>query len=267
VRVEVKHGTKPHGQQVIAYEEHDGDGFPSVPVVILAPIADLPFDDVFEAPVTAPQRSWQSLGRLVKEFESESDLNSKERWLVQQFVMFLKEERLMPIERMTDEEMQSLAVTTRALVALKELVDGTQKWIEQHWTTQNGCGGKGVGSFVTFPTKQSDQSGIWTGEPWFEFKVSDALDLPVTDDEDVHFIAGLSGRTEHAPVLTFEQSGQLSEAGFSVFKEGGCDRVMLIATPRSLLDAESTLEHQIEALGRWAVDSFETLARILSSAE
>ena len=259
IRVEVKHGIKPHGGQVMAYEQRDRFDSPTVPVVILAPAADLPFDDAAEAPPTVPQRSWQALGRMVKQFAAERPRTSKEIWLVEQFLEFLKEEGLMPIERITDEEMQALALAKRAEAALNELMEGTQAWIEQHWTKSNGSGGKGLGAYLLFPTLKTDQSGVFTGDPWFELKATDAdaVDLPATDNDGLHFIAGLSVAKKDFPLVSREQSELLCEADFHVFREGSNERVMRIARPADLLADLLTLDDQIEALGKWAVDAFE----------
>jgi hypothetical protein len=270
VRIEVKHGTKPSNGQVIAYEQRVG-GDPTVPVVILAPTDYLPFENEEEAPVTAPQRSWEGTSRLIQAIAAEGGHDEKEEWLLKELHDFLREEGLVPVEKMKQEHVDALAIRHQANSVLEVLIAGAHRRIAERWGEDgslNSGGGRGWGSWKHYPHSPSDGTGwLLPDGAWLEFKTSGRLNSPVETAGDVVFIAGLSWRPRNAPVLPDGVSARLQELkpAFLEFREGGCDRIMRVATPGDFLktgDQEgATIEGQGQALGDWVVGAFQDVNR------
>ncbi|MBA2349442.1 MAG: hypothetical protein H0V81_14235 [Solirubrobacterales bacterium] len=100
VWVEVKHGTGLHDEQALSYRAslralHPGPH--DMPVVILGRQSDLdPYGD--QVPDDSPLRSWDRVGGRIRTLRDEPELfdDPVDRWLMQEFLTFLREEGLMP---------------------------------------------------------------------------------------------------------------------------------------------------------------------------
>ena len=270
IRIEVKHGVRPENGQVMAYEERV-DGVPRVPVVILAPSKDLPFEDSIEAPETATQRSWEGTHRFVQNFTAKSEVDS---WLVDRLLDFLDEEGLAPLPRMTKKHTSALAVSRQANAVLEVLIAGAQRQVKVGWGENEALqsGGKGSGSFKHYPPSNDDPWSLPAGA-WREFKTTSGINFNSPDGPtgDVIFIAGVAWKAQSLVDLSESSLARLLGLGFFEFKEGGCSRLMRASTPDDFLEAGRgegvTLELQGRALGHWVVDAFETIDRELRSQE
>ncbi len=278
LRVEVKHGTGPHSEQVTDYQERDALA-PPVPVVLLAPSWQLPFEDEIQAPKSAPQRSWQSTVKTIEDFPVDKDVEPVWRWMRDEFIKFAEEEGLMPPEAIDTEGAARISNLTSSTRALEELVRLARSRVGAELDDEGlSGGGKGVGSWKHYPRPcPPEGSSPWPDGMWFEFKVSDDSAIPRPTDSkadeeadevlintgEVVFIAGLSWFSRETSLDNAEAQSlkDLSACGepFSELQEGGCARLMRICTPHSLVSKGDTLEEQGQALGDWVVKAFEDL--------
>lgn len=270
IRVEAKLGTAPKNGQVRAYEQRDRDGNPTIPVVILAPARDLPFEDPWEAPVTAPQRSWESTFRFLRGFATTNDLNEKEEWLLEELQEFMREEGLSPIMEMEEKHANALAISRQVETVLQALIAGARRQIAIEWggdSERPSGGGRGQGSWKHYPygPDSGDSLSLPKGT-WLEFKTtSGRLSLSDGPEDEVAFIAGLSWNPRETPSLSDSLRANLLSKEFFEFKEGGKSRLMRIRTPSDLLGAATTIEAQGRALGDWVVETFQIIDLSLSS--
>ncbi len=275
VRVEVKHRSEPHDLQVKDYQLDDL-GEPTVPVVLLAPSGQLPFEDEIQAPKSAPQRSWQSAVEIIKDFEinqSDPAQDPVARWMKDEFIQFATEEGLMPPAAIDKEGADGIANLTSSTRALEELVGRARKVVGTEWgeEPEDNSSGKGVGAWKHYPTvRYNDGSSTWPKKIWFEFKVADGDKVTKVADGDtvttgeVVFIAGLTWKSKDTSLDHRGDAERLrglkdSDDPFSEFDEDGFARFMRVHSPKLLVNKGNTLEEQGEALGKWVVQAFEDL--------
>ncbi len=252
LRVEVKHGTGPHSEQVTDYQERDALG--AVPVVLLASSRQLPFEDEIQTPKSAPQRSWQSTVKTIEDFPIDKDVEPVSRWMRDEFIKFAEEEGLMPPEAMDTEGAARISNLTSSTRALEELVRLACSRVGAELGDEElSGGGEGVGAWKYYPMAHAPEgSSRWPEGMWFEFKVSDDRGIPRPTGRgagEVVFIAGLTWFLRETSLDDAEPQRlkdlSACDEPFSAFQEGGCARLMRICTPDSLVKNEGeTLEQQ-----------------------
>lgn len=271
VRIEVKHGSKPENGQVPSYRL-DEAGNPAVPVVLLAPSRDLPFTDTDQAPEDVPQRSWQSTLKTIERFKQKTPAPVA-AWILGHFIEFAREEGLMPMDAITEEEAGMVSALSTTTQALRELLESARIEIGRQWgekDPEKSSGGKGVGAWKHYRMAQRNRNEPpWLdSEAWFEFKVSDDVDLPSAGIKpgEVVFIAGLTWDKPSGiypgPLserLTTELTNR-QEGAFAEFREHGYDRLMRAWSVSDLVNRGTTLEEQGVYLGAEVVAAFEELS-------
>jgi hypothetical protein len=267
VWVEVKHGTRPHSEQIPAY----ADSRPSYPgaVVLLAPRDDLPADPT-QCPPSVPQRSWPATARSIQRF---SPTDPVARWLVHELLRYLQEENLMDPVALGPEHLTALAYGRPAQDALALVCETAARYIAQHWAeTDNeeesrGKPAYGVGYGQAWGAPTDGQSeDAWDGA-WFDWKVAESRGDPAPDGA-VFFMAGLSkhrGREFADATGAWQQTLETGLChGSSVLRFerwlGRVERLQRIASPQDVLHGR-TLEEQGESIGRWVVETFRALEK------
>jgi hypothetical protein len=270
VRVEVKHGSPLHGEQLSLYLEDEG----LVTVVLLAPFRQFRDLNNMRPDVVAKveKRSWQRTAERIAAFprESDAEVGEVDQWLIKQFIRFLREEKLMSPEAVGPQHLVAMANHKEALEALKELNERARQQIETKWTRHEEVGQdpgdtkKGYAAYSRYPLEEGAKSQE-LGPVWFEFKAS-AEDV-FESAEELHFIAGASWDLKtDAPSMEGWEALRNEPFFFRDFPEGGCGRFMRVATPSSVLSG-AKLDDQGKELGEWALKTFEALAEVMKSSK
>jgi hypothetical protein len=264
VWVEVKHGTDPDRGQLAAYHEKLAE---SGAVVLLAPGASLPYPTGGEVPATVPQRSWERVGQVCARLASSTSHEEVQQWLLQQFVVYLREEGLMGVEPIGPEHLTALAYSHQAEGALKVICGQAKGYVEQHW--EGVPGGE---------DKPGIPYGVWYGWPrapsgpadsFLDWVVARASgNQPIPHDGAVFFMAGLNvarGREfatsdhERAWQRALEEGKEIDGRLVSFQRwRGNHERLHRLAYPHEVLTG-STVAEQGTALGRWIVETFDLL--------
>mgnify|MGYP007089160137 CR=1 FL=1 len=259
VRVELKKGTPLHGGQVKHYEDRDPVlDVPRVPVVILAPAYQLPFENMEEAPESAPQCSWQHTYALIDEFVFPLDQEDRKRheWLKEQFCEYLEEEGLKPMKRLSERHLSALGVLDEAQGGLQEMVSIALKELDFEESGSLGRSRIGGGSWWHYRIGVDLPPGVWA-----EFKVSEEKfgSRNLEARPGIKFIAGLSWKGNTSPEeLSEELASSIEASGFHHFSDGGCGRLMRVFFPDDPeLENAPTLEAQGSVLSNWISESFE----------
>jgi len=271
VRVEVKHGSPLHDEQLPLYLE-DEDG---VTVVLLAPFTQFRELNHQMPDVVAKveKRSWQRTAERIAAFprDSGAEVGEVEKWLIQQFIRFLREEKLMSPEAVGPQHLVAMAnhrEAKEALVSLNEIANRriAATWGEVHTEEKKNerREDKGYTSFSRYSSVKNAKSQE-LGRIWFEFKASaeDVFDSA----EELHFIAGASWDLKtDAPSMEGWEALMDEPLFFREFPEGGCGRFMRVATPSSVLSG-AKLDDQGKELGEWVLKTFEALSEVMQSSK
>jgi hypothetical protein len=270
VWVEVKHGTSPHTRQLHDYTRLR----PVLPggVVLLAPRGDLPAP-VDECPETVPQRSWQATARAASALDPGSEVG---RWLIAEWLTYLREERLMDLEALGPEHLTALAYGGEARAAMAVVTEEASRVIKaargepgEHWkrNTGNAKPRYGIGYWESWAAPAAEGAGDpWDGA-WFDWMLDEShggeLGIPAGR---VFIMAGLS--KERGEEFTSPDARWLEglvdglPRGHErlVFRRwrGNCERLQRVAYPHDVLRGE-TLEEQGASLGQWVVETFSAI--------
>ena len=112
VCVEVKDGTAPHTNQLQKYTKYLGElEATHTLVVLVAPRASYPFPEN-QIPRDVAQVSWQQTTRILRDYLDYRARSDAAKLLICELLLYLQEEGLMPIDRVTPEH-QSRPRTTK----------------------------------------------------------------------------------------------------------------------------------------------------------
>ena len=261
IRVEVKHGHEPEGDQLRKYQS-DGTA-----VVLLAPAPDLLkwADDQEQIPDAVAQRSWQATARKIRQFRMATSLTELEQWLIDEFLNLLKEEQLMAREAIGPQHLIAMANHAESKEALKQLLDLAIGKIndDDRWQYDGGEGA-GYGKYAKY--RPVDDAGqVQWATAWYEFKASTDSSVPGDGSEDLYFLAGISANGKAGSFGENDSAAERLENlqkdlfGFKLFSEGRCHRFMRVATPMSVIRGD-TIEKQADALAEWVIKSFDLRA-------
>jgi len=263
VRIEVKHGTGPHSEQIPAYL----DSMPPVrasAVVLLAPRDILPVSDPSQVPATVPQRSWQATARAVRAFTVVDDPVAL--WLCEELSIYLFQEQLMDPAALRPEHLTALAYFEEATAGLAVVCQRASEHLREAIGTPGGEAPKRVRYGVNYKA--------WWAEPpawditrwndaWFVWGIHEpnlGLDL-----RSPYVFAGLD--VERPGLFAAEWVDDLNRgAGDRLGAEpvtfhpwSGTNRHLhRVGLPQDVLSG-ATLEGQGESLGRWVLQAYRAL--------
>ncbi|MGI8659203.1 MAG: hypothetical protein ACR2K4_10635 [Candidatus Limnocylindria bacterium] len=126
VRVEVKHGSDPHSDQLRTYQRTLPATSNPHAVVLLASRARLPYEYGREIPPSVPQRSWQQTARLIAKQSTEDPVQD---WLRDEFCTYLREEQLMDPEALRPEHLTALAYMDEATTSLALVTERASEYL------------------------------------------------------------------------------------------------------------------------------------------
>lgn len=254
IGVEVKLGAGLTGNQIEEYlraPQLDS-------VVLLAPRTGL--QAIGSEARGVPGRAWEGVGEFLTGVETESD---REKWLIDQFVIYLREKRLMPPPRIEERHLTALAWTSEAEDGLYELIttlDETKLVSKWDRGQSKNVTATGVDSYLHWKLPETMSSS--RQDAWLEFKASSAsipeADLVNESGEGLLLIAGL---TADSAVTIDEVSRELGELpeDFFRFKEGSKHRLMRVSTPRAVL-GDGDLSGQAQEVADWVTEAFTVIA-------
>jgi hypothetical protein len=272
VCVEVKDGTKPHTYQLQAYAKYlnELDAAQTL-IVLVAPRASYPFPED-QVPPHVPQVSWQQTTRILRDYPARSDAAAL---LIQELLLYLKEEGLMPIDRVTPEHLVAIA-HYKAFDALEEVYAAADAFV------CNECAA----------APPADHYGTYGNEPNLQSWWNHSLTIPASDpiarwdlgwnvfrDSPRLFYdgrpgvpritAGASADWGTLSTLAPTMKDRLANAGFHLLGRGDAkpantlERIWRFIYPEDVIQG-STAEEQGRALGRWVIDAFEQVQTILA---
>lgn len=273
--IEVKHGAGLHGDQLDIYDAairsaHPADGASERLVVLVAPRDSAPPDA--ELPVGVVLARWHEVARALDRAR-DAGLPAGERWLLDEYLAYLREEGLMDPDALTASSALALMEAdagAAAAAGICEVADGhvRELWARpRHFRRVGGGAGSpsfGPGYWATYAVDRTgtDQTP-WEGA-WFEWglrRVEDMRDVEPRRGSWA-FIAGATfpakdDRTTRSRNAEWRE--RHAADGFASFSVGGYDRLARLRYPDELL-AMTTLEDQGLALAEWVVNAFKALS-------
>jgi hypothetical protein len=274
VWLEIKEGSDIHGNQLDVYlEDIAGHRAAERAVLLLAPRGQ-----VFSSPppLAVASVAWQTLSAVVHEATNDRTRPVEQRWLLEQYGEYLREEGLMEPEALDAVQALALMEVNEAEAAAAGICETADAWISKTWgarTNQAMPRGSstepdyGLGYWANYDATRPGQAGVetWRGA-WFEWGLRNTEELDYVDADDLRgsnvFHAGVTFAPKASPAQVEGNESWLNARlaeGFMATWFGGYHRLVRLKYPDELL-AWTTLDEQGEALGRWVVEAFEALA-------
>ena len=273
--LEIKEGSDIHGNQLDVYlQDIAAHKAAQKAVLLLAPrgqsFATSPPDAV--APV-----DWQTTSTVVAAAAADSTRTAVERWLLDQYADYLREEGLMDPEALDASLALALMEANEAAEAAAGICEHADAWVIANWGVRSNqatpLGGStepafGLGYWANYELSRASEtaSTTWRGA-WFEWGLRNTSELDYINDEDVRganaFYAGVTFEAKANPAKTVGNelwlNARLSDEFLATWF-GRYHRLVRLKYPDELL-AQTTLEAQGQALGEWVVEAFQQLAQ------
>lgn len=265
--VEVKHGAGVHGTQLDDYERDiaftDAD---HRLVVVLAPRQSL--DELVDVPESMPVVSWQAVAEVVRRWAKHRDLGSVERFLLNDYLAFLREEGLMDEELLTAEHAFALRAAPAAVSTTAKLMELADDYIAKHWGPRGqNKGGKNPAygpeywaHYELAPRDGEPPPATWRSST-FEWGLFGDQDREEPRNAFVFFAGATFFAARDDPSKVAENAEWLTarrQDRYEYFNSWFW-RLFRFRYPEELL-AATTLDEQVERLGSWVVESFQLLA-------
>ena len=271
VWVEVKHGADLHGDQVDVYRQDidgrfPGDGVERV-VVLLGPRGWRPAERV---PETVLRADWQALGRELPEYAR--GLGAPEqRWLLNEYVRYLKEEGLSDPDALTLTSALALMHYEHAEAAATGICEHADAYVAEQWgertdcTTYRGEPAYGLDYRATYAACRRGETPHPRWDTYaFQWALHDGRSLQGTEERRGTYVFSAGAGTYYANDQATKRSG--NDAWMARRHADGFQRAWLtdyllvrLRYPDELLVA-SSLEAQGRTLGAWVIEAFEALA-------
>jgi len=272
VWVEVKHGSEPHTMQLRAYLDAIGEA--NAFVVLLAPRLDYLRFESAEIPPDVLQATWQTTAGIIRSMSGETVVG---QFLIDELLAYLREERLIDLERITPEHLVALSYHAEALEALEQAWQIADEYVHAHWAPH---GPEHVGSrygetWHYYPSHPPDVDTPLSSHEQFSWSIfHDGAQYFKNGRRGVpRVVAGVGQWDDTAlPDIGSEGEDQLRNQKFTILVPkrdvwtGRGVRTWRMAYPDEIL-AGSTLVEQGRAVGEWVVEAFKQLHNILASAE
>lgn len=269
VWVEVKHGTDPSRGQVPGYLSSCPD---NTRVVLLSTRERLPILDLSECPESVPQRTWQETANRARRFARRVD-DPVARWLLDEWLIYLREEGLMDPVSLGPEHMTALMYGAEAEQALsvlcQEAMAAADATVVAPFEQSGGDKPKyGLGYWAKWGLGTTDEERARWDNAWFDWKVVRSRGrghgIPTGH---VFVMAGLSkARGEFtSPDPSWIDSllgGIGGPSGPLVFLRwrGDHERLQRVGYLHQVVRGD-TLADQGRELGRWVTETFDALQR------
>ncbi len=129
--VEVKHGAGLHGNQLHVYVKDVAfEAAEYGTVVVLAPRGNMP--RVEDLPPEVAAVEWQAVGNVADEWTTRSAA-PEQRWLLSEYIAYLKENGLMDPEGLTPVHALALLERDRAEAAMVPICEVADEWVQKNW--------------------------------------------------------------------------------------------------------------------------------------
>ncbi|MBB4660476.1 hypothetical protein [Conexibacter arvalis] len=270
--VEVKYGAGLHGDQLDAYVEEIETAHPVAEVgrlvIVLAPRNSTAGLRAVTGRVAVT--SWQQLAVTIAAFDGGS-LPDEQRFLLSEYLSYLREEGLMDPDRLTASSALALMEANTAGAAAAAICEVADRWIAARWgergTHLTAAGRAALPAFGLrywahhAPHPTGVHGGLELNGAWLEWGLRNTRELDYLDEArgSWAFIAGITVTGKAQAHGDPAWMARMISSGFSFVWIGGWYRMVRLKYPDELLSA-ATLEAQGELLGRWVVDAFETIA-------
>jgi hypothetical protein len=273
--LEIKESSDIHGNQLDVYLEdivaHKAD---QKAVLLVAPRGQS-FTSP-PPPAVAPV-DWQSASAVVAATAADPATNEVDRWLLDEYAEYLREEGLMDPEALDVGMALALMEVDDAEEAAAGICEHADAWVTNHWgkrTNQALPRGNstdpayGLDYWANYAPNRPGEtaSPTWQGG-WFEWGMRNTGELEYVNEDDIRganaFYVGVTFEAKANPAKTAGNEEWLNERlsdGFFATWFGGYHRLVRLKYPDELL-AQTTLETQGQALGEWVVEAFERLAQ------
>ena len=269
VWVEVKHGAGVHGDQLESYltdiQGHHDDNGPAPVLVVLGPRGWAPP----ELPGNVLHADWQEFARVLPTLATTLD-HPEQRWLLDEYIRYLKEEGLSDPNALTVSSALALMQHQEAAEAAAGVCEHASAYVNEHWGAQtdyarnrSGVPVYGLNYWSNHPTaRDAAPEPRWQGV-WFEWGLRYAPEMQYIDGMrgSYVFLAGATADPNNEPARRAGNEDWLGRRQAEGFHRLWLDNYKLVRMryPDELL-ATTTLDAQGRALGEWIVGSFEALA-------
>jgi hypothetical protein len=264
--LEVKHGASVHGTQLTDYlKDIEAEDAGERLVLVLAPRQSI--DKLGDVPEAMPVIEWQAVADAVRRWAKRPELEPVDRFLLEDYLEYLREEGLMDAEVLTAEHAFVLGAMNEAWQAAGKLIEVADSLVQERWgLRQKSAGG---------------QKPAYGPDYWAEYFAASGEDEPAATWRSTTFWWGMypdTYRDEPRNAYVF-----FSGATFYVAKDNPANlpenlgwragmrkhdfesvssywwRLWRHLYPEELL-VEKTLTDQADRLASWVVGSFELLA-------
>jgi hypothetical protein len=207
---------------------------------------------------------WQEVAAAVRTWRPQPALDGAGRFIVAEYLAYLREENLMAPDLLTVEHAFALRANNDAAAAIAGLMEHAEALIQHRWGTRQPRGAKayGPGYWRHFKCASGEaRAGAdsnWRDSvfEWGMFQDSGYLEDP--RNAWVFLSGATMGRKSPAKVAGNE--GWLAERRDDGFEYNGKSGLYRHLYPEELL-AATTFDEQVERLGSWVVESFQLLER------
>jgi hypothetical protein len=263
VWVEVKHGADLHELQLDNYRrdmtvEIHGEA----QLVVLAPRGAV---DGSEADVSV---AWQDVAPSVKSFADEHEIGPVDRWLIDEFLDYLKEEALSDEEALTPAHAFALAARPASDRLLERLLELTQAIVTSQLEPPKDflkrSGSKnpafGIGWYALYPIADDEAVAERWGGAWIEWTCR-ADDFRSEPHDAIGFFVGAGFQKMKGSALSRPENA----AWIAALETEGFERVQAwywrlwrARYPEELM-AEATLAGQAQRLADWVIDGIRAI--------
>ncbi len=265
--LEVKHGAGVHGSQLTDYETDiqlaDAD---QRLVLVLTPRQGMA--DLKGVPATMPVVAWPTVADVVRCWAKRAELGEVERFLLADYLAYLREEGLMDEELLTAEHAFALRAQPASEGAATKLIELADGYIDDQWGPR---GQKKGGTKPAYGLNYwahyglSARGGDDAPQTWRSTTFEWSLITDTSREEPRNAWVFVAGATFYAardsPASLSENAEWLAarrQDGFE-YVSAWYWRLFRFRYPEELLVA-TTLDEQVSLLGSWVVDSFRRLA-------
>lgn len=274
LRIEVKHGTAPHGGQLDAYGKIQAHGHHAV--LLIAPRADYPWFPPEELPATVPCLTWEQTAQDTRMYLADQSTDHViTRFLLNDLWTYMCEQGLTDPERLTSVHIQALQHYRGARAALERLGELASARLADTW------GGDGLRG--QHPTRGEPRQYWWRHQPeeveallspdwWWDWKlVLNATDVIQNAEPRPAFIAGITGNPGALAQLPDAALDPLESLGFAVFGAQAAGRGWDYVVKHAYLDHDglltgTSLHEQACSLASWLEKAFRDLHAALRGA-
>jgi hypothetical protein len=264
VWVEIKHGAGLHQDQLENYEADIAfEKQRSWRLTLLAPRTAMP-----HTPPQVDAVTWQTVAVSLRALDRRGDLSEVDRWLVDEFVTYLKEEALTDEEALTAAHAFALSARPSSERAIARVIEFARVVVDAEWGMPTGFKKKGgstpdygVGWWSAHTVGQGALAATSWGDAWFDWTLLSDEFRPDSHD-GIAFFAGPSFKS--AKDNPTNKAG--NEAWLASLRALGFERVQSwywrlwrSLYPEQLM-VDQTVEEQGRRLGEWVVESFRQAA-------